>query len=94
MIIDDFDRMRVLTMPAKTNAPLVIYANAVLSVPTTLERFEAIAGRQAHDLEPIGGIELKKLTSGNPLNVAWQATLPPKIFSVSLSAKLLITSLS
>jgi hypothetical protein len=43
-------------------------------VPTTLERFEAIAGRQTHDLESIGGIELKKLSSGNPLNVAWQST--------------------
>jgi hypothetical protein len=46
VIIDDFDLFRIPIVPFKTNAPLVIDADAPLSLSTPLQRFESVGWRQ------------------------------------------------
>ena len=43
MVIDDFDVMDIGVMPCKTNTPLCIYYNAVLSFAISMQGFEMIA---------------------------------------------------
>ena len=74
MVIYDFDFVGVLTFPAKAKAPLVIDANTVLAAAVAFEGFQAVAGRQTHDVESVGGIELEELSSRGALDVRWQVT--------------------
>jgi len=48
VIIDDFDvhRARRSIRPLKTDAPLIIDADAVLPLPIALEGFEPVAGKR------------------------------------------------
>jgi hypothetical protein len=46
MIIHNFDILGAGLRPAKANAPLVVYADAVLAFSVAIERFETIAGRR------------------------------------------------
>ena len=45
MIIDNFYIRGTFWRPAKTNAKLIVDANAVLAAAITLESFKVIAGR-------------------------------------------------
>lgn len=74
VVIDDLNIVGILSVPTKAEAPLVVDANAVLPATVALEGFQAIAGRQTHDVESIGGIELQEFSSGGTLNVGWQVT--------------------
>jgi hypothetical protein len=52
MTIDNFDVMRVSSSPLKTDAPLTIDWDTVLSFPVAVQRFEPVAGRNQQVLEP------------------------------------------
>lgn len=43
MVVDEFDVVGVAITPNETNAPLLIYPDAVLTVPVTVEAFQPIA---------------------------------------------------
>jgi hypothetical protein len=58
---DDFGVVGVLYLPAEADAPLVVDADAVLTAAVALQRFESVAGRQTHDLKPVGGGELERV---------------------------------
>jgi len=73
VIIDNFDPVSVLFVPAKADAPLVIDTDTMLSTPAALQCFQMVAGRQAHDLQPIGGVELEEFSAARALNVWWQS---------------------
>jgi len=45
IIIDDFDGMDTVLMPFKTDAPLLLDANGVLSSPVTTQPFQSIRWR-------------------------------------------------
>lgn len=45
VVINDLYVMRIAAVPSKTNPPLVVDANAVLSFPFSVERLQTIAGR-------------------------------------------------
>ncbi len=72
MVIHDFDFVGVFAFPAKTEAPLVVDAYAVLAATAASEGFQTVAGWKAHDVEAVGGIELEKLSAGSALDVGWQ----------------------
>jgi len=74
VIIDNFDRVSVLFVPAKADAPLVIDTDTVLSAPAALQCLQMVAGWQTHDLKSVGGVELKEFSAGPALNVRWQST--------------------
>lgn len=42
MIINDFDIIRIVIFPDKTNPPLIVYIDAVLASAIALEFFEVI----------------------------------------------------
>ena len=74
MVVDNFAFVGVLPGPAKADAPLIVDADAVLASANSLEGFQAVAERQAHDVESVGGIELEEFSPGGALNVGWKVT--------------------
>ncbi len=68
MVVDDFDVVGVLFLPAEADAPLVVDADAVLAATVALQRFKSVPGRQAHDLKPVGGGELEQFPTGRALD--------------------------
>ncbi len=74
MVVYDFDFVGVFAFPTKAEAPLVVDANAVLAAAAAFEGFQAVAGRETHDVESVGGIELEELSSRGALDVGWQVT--------------------
>jgi hypothetical protein len=68
VIIHDLDLVGVSVSPAKTQAPLIIDANAVLTCSLTLQRFQAIAWRGRQIAEGNRGIELPQLSLRDPLD--------------------------
>ena len=72
MVSDDFDFVGVFNRPAKAEAPLIIDADTVLSAAAAFEGLQAFAGRKAHNVESVGGIELEELPAGGALDVGWQ----------------------
>jgi hypothetical protein len=45
VIIDDFDFVRTIFLPAEANAPLVVDSNGILAFAVSLESFQTVAGR-------------------------------------------------
>lgn len=74
MAIYDLDLVGVFAFPAKAEAPLVVDANAVLAAAAAFQGLQAIAGREAHDVESVGGIELEELSSGGALDIRRKVT--------------------
>ncbi|MCP1771378.1 hypothetical protein J2T38_000170 [Neisseria perflava] len=56
-------------LPNKTDTPLVVNANAVLALPIAAERFKAVAGRDAQEIQTCNGVELLQFAQCNPLNI-------------------------
>lgn len=94
MVSDDFDFGGVFTRPAKAEAPLIIDADAVLSAAAAFEGLQAFAGRKAHNVE---SAEVSSWRSFRR-SVRWMSggkcleAVPAKSFSVSVPAKLRITT--
>ena len=57
MVVDDFNVMRAIVMPCKTNTPLVIDSDAELSLAVTAEGFEPVAGQEHECFDGVGGIK-------------------------------------
>ena len=53
---------------------MVVNGHAVLAAATAFGGFQAIAGRAAHDIESVGGIELEELSSGGALDIRRKVT--------------------
>ena len=47
VVIDDLDVMRIAVVPAETDAPLVVDADAVLAIAVSFQCLQAVAGRYA-----------------------------------------------
>src|SRR5262245_25534327 len=62
MIIHDFDSVRVPVYPTKTDSPLIVNANTVLSVPITTQAFQPVAGRDAKIHQRFRSIEQKQFS--------------------------------
>jgi hypothetical protein len=60
-------------VPDKANAPLSVYPDAVPAGTPALQRFKAIGGRDAHIVEPLGGIEHPQFPPGERLDLNRQA---------------------
>ena len=74
MVTYDLYRVGVFAFPPKAEAPLVVDANAVLAAAAAFQGFQAIAGREAHDVQSVGGIELEELSSGGALDIRRKVT--------------------
>jgi hypothetical protein len=68
VIVDDLDVVRVAVEPAKTNTPLVVDTNAVLSRTITGQFFQAVPRWNAQIGKRLGGVENQQLPQGRSLN--------------------------
>lgn len=69
MIIDNFHIVRVAVVPAKANAPLIVYPDAVLTFAIALQRLEPISWRHRH-LPKVGrGMQDQQFAAGVALDV-------------------------
>ncbi len=70
MIIDNLYVGGVAFCPTKTDAPLVVDANAVLPLTITLQRLQAIAGRNSQIIEYSGAMEIEQFAPRRTFNSA------------------------
>jgi hypothetical protein len=66
VVIDDLHVEGVGVPPHEADSPLIIDSNAVLALPLSLQRFEAIAGRRADIPQGPRGMEQQELPPRNP----------------------------
>lgn len=68
MVINDFNIEGIAALPSKTNPPLLIDSDAVLTLPLAFQLFKVICRRDAQRFENGCGMNHFKLYSGNSLN--------------------------
>jgi len=51
MIVHDLNVVGVVALPAKTDAPLIVYPNAVLACTIATQKFEPVTRRYAQIVE-------------------------------------------
>ena len=68
MVIHNLNFVRMAVLPPKTNAPLVVNADAVLSQPTALQSFQAVAGRHGHLAQFRSSVQSEQFASCAPLD--------------------------
>jgi len=90
MVIDDFNRVRMPVFPDKTDAPLVVNADAVLARQVALEGFEAVAWRHTQVTQGFSGGELRELTEGDTLNIGGE---PPGAFALPNLLRLFVAEI-
>ncbi len=73
MVVDDLDVMRVAGPPSKTDSPLSVDADAVLSSTITLQLLEPVRWRNAEVVECRRRIQHSELSEGNALHVRAQS---------------------
>jgi hypothetical protein len=61
MVIDNFHIFHPRIRPTKTNPPLVVDTNAVLTCTIALKRFKVITGRYPQIIKSSGNLKLSKL---------------------------------
>ena len=67
VVVNDLNVLRSRGGPAEADAPLIVDADAVLTLAVALERLKSIAGRRTQELKCRRGLELREL-SGSHLN--------------------------
>jgi len=72
VVIDKLDFIRIAILPAKTDSPLPIDANAVLSTAIAFELLEAIAWRHFEVRQRLRRIQDQQLSQRHPLDVHGQ----------------------
>ena len=73
MVVDDLDVMRVAGPPSKTDSPLSVDADAVLSSTITFQLLESVRRRNAEVVECRRRIHHSELSEGNALHVRAQS---------------------
>src|ERR1700730_13609971 len=70
VIIDNLDirRARRPIRPLKTNAPLIVDADAVLPLPIALQRFEPVARQRRQIMKDVRSFEAIELEPSGPLD--------------------------
>jgi len=75
MIIHNLHIKRIAPSPAKTDPPLIVNADAVLSLPFSLEGLQAVSGRGSKVAQLHGAVQLSQFPARGPFNgdKAWHA---------------------
>jgi hypothetical protein len=67
MIIHNLHVKRIGPSPAETDPPLIINADAVLSLPFSLESLQAVSGRGSKVAQLHTAVQLAQFSAGLPL---------------------------
>jgi hypothetical protein len=65
VVVSDFDFIGIMSTPHKTDSILIVDSNTVLSLPVTVEFFQAVSGRSFQIVESNGSIQHCELALGN-----------------------------
>ena len=68
MVVDDLDITCVAVPPFETDPPLLIDANAVLSLPASRQRFKPVGRRNPQIINGGAAIQHPQLAEGNLLD--------------------------
>ncbi len=71
MVIDDLYVEDIALVPDKTDPPLVINADAVLTDTLPVKRFEVVGRRDAEVIQASGIIEHTQFASSHLLDISW-----------------------
>jgi hypothetical protein len=69
VVVHYFDLVSAVVVPNKTDSPLVIDANAVLSFSIALQGFQVIAGWHSQADQFSDGMQLQQLTPSHALDI-------------------------
>jgi hypothetical protein len=85
VVIDDLDIVRTGFTPSKTNSPLVVDPDAVLSRAIAFEQFQSVARRNFQIVKSPGDLKLSQFTSTDGRNIckSLDAITVSKGFSVA-----------
>ena len=86
MVIDDFNVISVFFLPDKTNTPLIIYSDAVLTFSLPLQTFKIIGGwvsKVTHIFSPVQHAEFSKSNALNRLRQFARKLTVENLFSFS-----------
>ena len=72
MIIHYLDVVGISAPPLKTDAPLLVDANAILALSVARQFLETTRRRYAQILQDLGRVQDSESPSGNPLDVLWK----------------------
>jgi hypothetical protein len=72
MIVDDLDVPSFAIAPHKTDPPLIVNANAALTLAVAAQRLQAIAGRNTQIVKLLRRVNCKKFNAGATLNLRRQ----------------------
>jgi DNA-binding transcriptional regulator YhcF (GntR family) len=67
--VHNFHVQRILALPAETNPPLIVHADALLSLAVILQSFQAIPIRHAQILQTPRLMQQQQLSPRHPLNL-------------------------
>ena len=73
MVVGDLDFPGFAIAPCKTDTPLLVNADAVLSLPITAQCLQAITGGNSQIVEPRSRVDCQNLRPSPLLNLSWQA---------------------
>ena len=72
MIVDDLDVPGFAVAPHKTDPPLVVNANAALTLAVAVQSLQTIAGRHTQIVELLRRVDRQQLRAGALLNLRLQ----------------------
>jgi len=67
MIVDNLNVERASIFPAKADPPSLVDTDAVLTLPSSFQSFEAVAGRCRQVLQNPGPVKIQQLSPRRPL---------------------------
>ncbi len=72
MIVNDLNVPGFAIAPHKTDPPLIVNANTVLTLAVAVQSLQTIAGRHTQIVELLCRVDRKQLRAGAPLNLRRQ----------------------
>jgi len=72
MIVDDLNVPGFAIAPDKTDPPLIVNANAALTLAVAVQSLQTIAGRHTQIVELFRRVDRKQLSTSTPLNLRRQ----------------------
>jgi hypothetical protein len=77
VVIDQINIIGIAFGPAETYAPLVVHANAVLSLAISQKLLKTIPRGNPQIIDSFSGIQQEHLSQGDSLYVGWILSISP-----------------
>jgi hypothetical protein len=72
MVVDDFNELRAIRRPSKTDAELVVDSNTVLALTVSFKCFEPVAWGNPQVLKSLGSVQSVKFPSSHGMQLSWK----------------------